>query len=88
MFDISTAPWQKATDVNREYATFELLKDGDVLFDVGFSDDKKFEIAFGPAIFGLVVEWELFQELVEVGRKFAEEDEELTRWGPSGPTND
>ncbi|MGO4303660.1 hypothetical protein [Cupriavidus sp. RAF12] len=66
--------WRKATDVNREYALFELLEDDILLLDVGFSDDGNFEIAFNPGICGKVIEWTQFLTFVDEGRALSEQD--------------
>jgi hypothetical protein len=40
--------WRKASDINREYAVFELLEDEEPILDVGFSDAGIFEVASTP----------------------------------------
>ena len=66
--------WRKATDINREFAIFELLADEKVVLDVGYSETGVLEIAFNKEIAGLVLEWARLQELIEDGRKMAELD--------------
>jgi hypothetical protein len=66
--------WRKVTDIDREFAIFELLGDGKVLLDVGYSDAGVFEIVFNEEIVGLVLDWARFEELIEDGRKIAERD--------------
>ena len=72
--DFSKASWRKATDVNREYAVFELVHDGIALLDVGFSDDDVFEIAFHEGVSNTVVSWQDFFDVVERGKEMAEAD--------------
>lgn len=72
--DFSKASWRKTTDVNREYAVFELVHDGVVLLDVGFSDDHVFEIGFHEGASNSVVDWDSFFSLLEKGRRIAEDD--------------
>lgn len=59
--------FRKATDVNREHATFELLMDGVPILDVGFSDDGRFEISFNEGIVGKVFEPEVFERWIAEG---------------------
>jgi hypothetical protein len=66
--------WRKVTDVDREYAVFELLADGKPILDVGFSDAGIFEVAFNPEIAGVLIEWEQLQKMIEEGNKLAELD--------------
>lgn len=67
---------RKATDINREFAIFELLANDVVVLDVGFSDSGVLEVAFSEGIAGLVVEWERLKEFIEQGRAMAERDRE------------
>ena len=64
--------WRKATDINREYALFELLRNEEVILNVGFSDSDQFEISFGNR--RQIFEWEYLQKLIKEGRKLAEMD--------------
>jgi hypothetical protein len=66
--------WRKASDINREYALFELLEDGEPILDVGFSDAGIFEIAFNPGMAGALIEWEQLRKLIEEGKRLAELD--------------
>ena len=72
--DLSKATWRKATDVNRVYAIFELLCDGVILLDVGFSDSGVLEVAFHEGITNVVAHWDMFLEVLGDGRKIAESD--------------
>jgi hypothetical protein len=72
--DFSRAGWRKTTDVNRKYAVFELVDDGVVLLDVGFSDSDVFEIAFHEGVSNAVVDWDNLFLLLDGGRKLAEAD--------------
>ena len=66
--------WRKTTDINREYALFELL-DGDMpVLDVGFSDEGVFEVAFNSSIGGKTMEWGQFLKLLDEGRALADSD--------------
>jgi hypothetical protein len=66
--------WRKTSDINREYALFELLEDEEPVLDVGFSDAGIFEVAFNPGIAGTLIEWEQFQKMIEEGKRLAELD--------------
>ncbi len=66
--------WRKATDINREFAIFELLAGEEVLLDVGFSEKGVLEVSFNETIVGLVFDWPRLQELIEEGRKLADLD--------------
>jgi hypothetical protein len=66
--------WRKTTDVNREFAIFELLDDEKIVLDVGFSDAGIFEIGFNREIAGALIEWEKLQKMIEEGKRFAELD--------------
>lgn len=69
-----TYRWRKTTDINREYALFELLDGQTPILDVGFTDKGIFEISFNPSIGGETVEWEQFLTLLNEGRTLAEGD--------------
>lgn len=66
--------WRKATDVNRDYALFELVCDGTVILDVGYSDAGVFEVAFSEGANGKVFVWIELQSLVAAGQKLADLD--------------
>lgn len=70
--DLSKATWRKATDVNREYAIFELVHDGVVLLDVGLSDSEVLEVAFHEGLANVVSPWDIFLQVLGEGRKIAE----------------
>lgn len=72
--DFLKARWRKVTDVNRKYALFELVDDGTVLLDVGFSDNDIFEIAFHEGVSNAIVDWDRFVDILDKGRKMAEVD--------------
>jgi len=59
--------WRKTTDVNREFAIFELLDGEKIILDVGFSDAGIFEIGFNREIAGAPIEWEKLQKMIEEG---------------------
>jgi hypothetical protein len=67
--------WRKTTDINREYAVFELLLNEISILDVGFSDAGVFEVAFNERISGLLIEWEELRKLIEDGKILAEKDQ-------------
>ncbi len=69
-----TYRWRKNTDINREYALFELLDGEAPVLDVGFSDDEIFEVAFNPGIGGRVMEMVQLLKLLDEGRALAERD--------------
>ncbi|UCV21490.1 hypothetical protein [Ferribacterium limneticum] len=66
--------WRKTTDINREYAVFELLVGEKAILDAGFSEAGVFEVAFNTEISGVLIEWDRLRELIEDGRKLAELD--------------
>ena len=65
---------RKTTDVRREYAAFELLADGVPILDVGFSDERTFEVAFNEQIAGIIIDWDKLRDWIEEGRRMAEVD--------------
>jgi len=65
---------RKATDINREYAAFELLADDVAILDMGFSDEGTFEVVFNRQIGGIVIAWDKLQDWIEKGRRMAELD--------------
>jgi hypothetical protein len=65
---------RKATDIDREYATIELLADEVAILDTGFSDSGIFEIAFNESIGGVVIDWVVLQEWIEKAKDLAELD--------------
>jgi len=71
---LDAARWRKASDINREYALFELVVGDIAVLDVGFDDDRRFEIAFNPAIGQIVDHWDRFERLIQEGRALAEAD--------------
>jgi hypothetical protein len=66
--------WQKASDINRDYPTYELLDGADVLFDMGYSDDKVLEVAFTSDGSGKVIEFAVLLQLLEKGKALASLD--------------
>lgn len=66
--------WKKTTDINREYAVFELLADENPILDAGFSDVGIFDITFNAGITGSQIEWNRLRSLIEEGWKLAELD--------------
>ena len=74
MVSLKNYRWRKATDINREFALFELMTDNVILLDIGFSEEGILEIAFHDGIAGLIVEWSKFKEIIEQGKKLAEAD--------------
>jgi len=71
---ITTYHWRKTTDINREFATFELIVSGVPILSVGFTDAGLFELEFFEAIKGITFEWDRFHNLILEGRKAAEND--------------
>lgn len=66
--------WRKTTDINREYALFELLDGETAVLDVGFTNEGLFEVAFNPSIGGKVMEFGELLKLLDEGRGLAERD--------------
>ena len=74
MANASVYRWRKATDINREYALFELL-DGDTpVLDVGFTDDGVLEVTFNHCIGGKMMEWDHLRALLDEGKGLTEQD--------------
>ena len=69
-----TYRWRKATDINREYALFELMGDSTPILDVGFTDEGVLEIALNPGASGIVMAWDQILALLSEGRSLAEHD--------------
>jgi hypothetical protein len=67
--------WRKSTDVDREYALFELLAGETPLLDVGFSDENVFEVAIHEGASGWIVSWDDLQRHIDDGRRLAIEDQ-------------
>jgi hypothetical protein len=67
--------WRKATDINHEYAVFELLEDEKSILDIGFSDAGIFEVVFNPDMVGAPIEWEKLRKMIEEGKRLAELDQ-------------
>ena len=65
---------RKATDIDREYATIELLADDVPILDAGFSDNGIFEIAFNDSIAGVIIDWVELREWIEKAKDLAELD--------------
>jgi hypothetical protein len=72
--DFSKTRWRKATDVDREYAMFELMHEDAMLLYVGYSDDGVFEIAFDEIISNGIIDWDSFSRVIEHGRQLADAD--------------
>lgn len=66
--------WRKTTDINREYALFELLAGETPVLDLGYSDEGTLEVAFNPTVGGRIFELEGLLKLLDEGRKLAERD--------------
>ena len=75
MYTLDKHRWRKFSDINREFALFELVTDDNQsILDVGFSDGGVLEVSFDDKVVGLVIEWSRLQEIIEEGRKLAEQD--------------
>jgi len=72
--EIVSYRWRKTTDINREYALFELLEGEVPVLDLGFSDEGILELAFNPRVSGRIFELEKFLKLLDEGRALAEHD--------------
>ena len=66
--------WRKVTDINREFALFELLDGETLLLDVGYTDEGLFEVAFSQGISRRTVEVSQLLRLLEEGRALANLD--------------
>ncbi len=75
MMGIVSHRWRKTTDINREYALFELLEGETPVLDLGFSDEGILEVAFNPSVGGKIFELEHFLKLLDEGRVLAERDQ-------------
>jgi hypothetical protein len=67
--------WRKTTDVNREFALFELLDGETPLLDVGLSDEGSLEIAFNPSIGGTILKYESLMQLLDEARALVKQDQ-------------
>ena len=74
VMEIVSYRWRKTTDINREYALFELLEGEVPVLDLGFSDEGILELAFNPRVSGRIFELEKFLKLLDEGRALAEHD--------------
>jgi len=74
MMDTVSYRWRKTTDINREYALFELLEGETPVLDLGFSDEGALEVAFNPSVRGRIFELQQFLKLLDEGRVLAERD--------------
>ena len=74
MVDFRNYHWRKTTDINREYALFELLDGETPMLDVGFNDEGSFEVSFNQSIGGKVMEWKQLLAILDEGRALAERD--------------
>jgi hypothetical protein len=74
MRNLEKYQWQKASDVNRDPPTYELLDGADVLFDIGYSDDRVLEVVSTSVGSGKVIEFSLLLELLERGKALASLD--------------
>jgi len=72
--EIANGRWRKASDVNREFATFELVLDDVILLDIGFTDSGVLEVAFNTGIANSIVCWDGLLAALNTGRKLAEND--------------
>lgn len=66
--------WRKATDINREYALFELMDGEAQILDVGFTDEGVLEVSFNPSTCGMVMPWDQLLALLDEGKSLAESD--------------
>lgn len=66
--------WRKVTDINREYALFELMDAGTAILDVGFTDEGVLEVALNPSTGGIVITCDQLLALLDEGRSLAERD--------------
>ena len=64
----------KTSDINREHASFELVREGVSLLTAGFSDEGTFEIEFYAAIEGLNFDYSIFEALVAEAKRLAVSD--------------
>lgn len=71
---LNNAKWRKTTDINREYAIFELIVDDVPILDIGYSDAGILEISFNQYIAGSLIEWETFRSTLAEGKSLADSD--------------
>jgi hypothetical protein len=74
MRNISLARWRKTSDFQREHAIFELICQDEILLSVAFSDAGRLEILFENGIPGTLANWDDLLQILNEGRKLAEED--------------
>jgi len=69
-----TFRWRKTTDINREYAVFELLRNEIPVMDLGYSDGDILEVGFNPSITGKLIEFDQLSSLLAEGKANADLD--------------
>ena len=69
--------WQKASDINRNNCSFELILGDQIILDVGFSDSNIFEVWFSPAMVSQIFDWDELAKRIEEGRELALEDKKI-----------
>lgn len=71
---ISNFRWRKATDINRDYATFELLLDEQIAITLGFNDNGILELELGDGAISHNFVFSEFETLIADGVRLAEAD--------------
>ena len=66
--------WRKTTDINRDFALFELLQDNVPVLDIGYSNTGTLELAFNLSITDQVISYEDFTSFLAEGRNMADRD--------------
>ena len=61
--------YRMATDVNREYPLFELVNSvGEIIFDIGMSDNGEIEIAFNDKILNKIFNLTVIEAWIREGK--------------------
>jgi hypothetical protein len=66
--------WRKASDINREYALYELLSGESILLDIGYSDEREMEVCFHQAISNALINFNELISLLEEAKRMADEE--------------
>jgi len=61
--------FRKASDINREYPLFELINGkGEILFDIGMSDENEIEVAFHENISNKIFNILFVENWINIGK--------------------
>lgn len=67
---MATFSFRSASDVRKKYLSFELVNDaGDILLDIGMSDNREIYIAFGPSSYNKIFALSQLEDWIEHGKE-------------------